>query len=355
LLQTLRDLCGAADHPPPTILIAETLKNAQQPRFWALAGEHFAAREVGAFSQRDTWNVHDASAPVRIFELHPHGVSPAVSSAKACACPKVEDVPSALDALQKHGACVLSSCGTSSEDAAQLPAKLFGKHLVAAPAPAEVSNRVLAGRGILKEESFRAHTDGHAYGDLFPDFFLLLCSKACASGGANFLVDGYAVLDALAADPATAWVPSALELRAVDQTSRLPSVTPIVLRAPCGRRALRCRLSGPPLAFAAQRVAQDSDDPEADAAMLKAYHEAAERAARDAPRLTLAPGEVLIVDNYRMFHGRDPFCEEDRLLWRVWIWTDEARGVPPGELCSTPGDKAGAVTHDRVDSDAAAP
>ena len=56
------------------------------------------------------------------------------------------------------------------------------------------------------------------------------------------------------------WVVTALEHRPVNQTSRLPSVTPVLLRAGA-RRALRCRLPGPPSAFMAQRVSEESEDP----------------------------------------------------------------------------------------------
>jgi hypothetical protein len=55
-------------------------------------------------------------------------------------------------------------------------------------------------------------------------------------------------------------VVSALEPRPVNQTSRLPSVTPVLLRSG-ERRALRCRLPGPPSAFMAQRVSEESEDP----------------------------------------------------------------------------------------------
>lgn len=359
LVQTLRELCEAAvGRPAPRILLAETLRNARQPRFWDLAGSHFFAREVAAFPQQDSWNVRDKQAPVRIFELRwrggssSDGIPPSLGGdplpPAGVGCPVVQTVDMARDALRSQGACVLRGCGHGTcSDAALLPRQLFGDSLRAAPEPAEISDRVLARRGIRKADEFRAHTDGHAYGDLFPDMFLLICERACTlHGGGNYLIDGYRVLDHLAADPATAWVPSALEARLVDQTSRLPSVTPVVMRAPDGRRALRCRLSGPPAAFAAQRPAADSDDPEADARMLAAYHAAVEKAAGEAPRIVLKPGDALIVDNYRMFHGRDSFCDEQRLLWRVWIWTDGARGVPEGQLVSTPGDTAGTVTSD---------
>ena len=41
-----------------------------------------------------------------------------------------------------------------------------------------------------------------------------------------------------------------------------------------------------------------------------------------------------MVDNYRMFHGRDPYTDADRMLWRVWVWTRDALGVPELELAS---------------------
>ncbi|CAK0898211.1 unnamed protein product, partial [Prorocentrum cordatum] len=249
-------------------------------------------------------------------------------------CPRVSQPPEAVRALQEHGACILPWAGTTEDEVAALPGALFGPALRAAGPPAEISDRIMASRGIEKHDSFRAHTDGHAYGDLFPDVFALVCVRACASGGANFLIDGYGLLDELAADPESDWVPAALE------------ASPVVVRARDGRRALRCRLAGPPAAFAAQRVAADSTEPQRDARMLSAYHSAVERAQARATRVTLRPGEALIVDNYRMFHGRDPYEDPERMLWRLWIWTDTARGVPEGEVQSTPGNTDGAVVAD---------
>ncbi|CAE7577805.1 ispH [Symbiodinium natans] len=261
---------------------------------------------------------------------------------------RVASAAEVLPQLRTAGACILEGAGTSREEAKALPRRIFGAALAAAPEPAEVSERTLGARGIRKDDSFRAHTDGHAYGDLFPDYFLLLCAHASEQGGGNFIIDGYAVLDGLAEDTDTAWVVEALETRPVDQTSRLPSITPVVLRAPDGRRALRCRLSGPPSAFAAQRVSPDSDDPDQDSRMLAIYHQAVEEAAEAAGRIYLRPGDALIVDNYRMFHGRDPYVDPNRLLWRCWIWTCAARGIPESELHSTPGDTAGRVCSDEA-------
>ena len=252
--------------------------------------------------------------------------------------------------LREDGYCILENAGTSQTEAAALPRRIFGETLAAAPEPAEVSQRILGARGINKDDTFRAHTDGHAYGDLFPDFFLLLCAHASEKGGGNFVIDGYSVIDSLAAAADTAWVAKALEETPIEQTSRVPSITPVVLRAPDGRRALRCRLSGPPAAFAAQRVSPNSDNPDQDSRMLAIYHEAVETAAQAADRIYLKPGDALVVDNYRMFHGRDPYTDPSRLLWRCWIWTSASRGVPRAELHSTPGNTAGVVCSDEAPS-----
>ena len=39
-------------------------------------------------------------------------------------------------------------------------------------------------------------------------------------------------------------------------------MTPVLLRGPEDRKALRCRLPGPPMAFAAQRVREEAEDAE---------------------------------------------------------------------------------------------
>ncbi|CAJ1448843.1 unnamed protein product [Effrenium voratum] len=83
--------------------------------------------------------------------------------------------------------------------------------------------------------------------------------------------------------------------------------------------------------------------------MLAIYHEAIQKAADRAERVFLRPGDALVVDNYRMFHGRDPYTDPRRLLWRCWIWTTASRGlpeVPENELQSTPGNAAGIVQPD---------
>jgi hypothetical protein len=30
----------------------------------------------------------------------------------------------------------------------------------------------------------------------------------------------------------------------------------------------------------------------------------------------------VLVDNFRLLHGRDPYQDLRRKLWRLWLWTD---------------------------------
>eukprot|EP00746_Dinoflagellata_sp_MGD_P047548 gnl/MRDRNA2_/MRDRNA2_21732_c0_seq2.p1 gnl/MRDRNA2_/MRDRNA2_21732_c0~~gnl/MRDRNA2_/MRDRNA2_21732_c0_seq2.p1 ORF type:complete len:296 (-),score=60.93 gnl/MRDRNA2_/MRDRNA2_21732_c0_seq2:48-935(-) len=243
--------------------------------------------------------------------------------------------------LQDDGFCVLTvniANKSASHIAHELPVRLFGaSHVQAVAQPAEVSERVLATRGIVREETFNAHTDGHAYGDLYPDYFLLVCERQSSDGGENFLVDGEAVLTDLAAHPETAWVVQALQSTCIDQTSKQHCVSPAVQKTSHGRRMFKARLPGPPTMFQAQRVAANSSNPSRDKEMIDSYHAAIQRRVDTGKRWKLQPGEALLVDNYRMFHGRESYADPDRLLWRIWFWTDQCKGVPEGELFSTPG------------------
>jgi hypothetical protein len=48
----------------------------------------------------------------------------------------------------------------------------------------------------------------------------------------------------------------------------------------------------------------------------------------------LLPGQTLVVDNYRLLHGRDAYEDLQRMLWRIWVWTTDSLGVPDLPLAS---------------------
>jgi hypothetical protein len=40
------------------------------------------------------------------------------------------------------------------------------------------------------------------------------------------------------------------------------------------------------------------------------------------------PGEIAVIDNYRMLHGRRAYKTPERRVALTWAWTDQAFGVP---------------------------
>jgi hypothetical protein len=74
--------------------------------------------------------------------------------------------------------------------------------------------------------------------------------------------------------------------------------------------------------------ADESTSPIADRAMIDAFHAAMQVQGKAAPRFHLQQGEALIVDNWKLLHGRDRYFDKRRSLWRVWFWTEDSAGVP---------------------------
>lgn len=242
--------------------------------------------------------------------------------------PAVTDDPSiARQAVRVDGVAVLTGRGTTADDVVDAAHAVFGHELREVPPPAEVREGGVGDRrraGVDNTVALSAHTDGFAYGDQFPDHFLLGCARAADTGGESFVVDGYEVIERLRS---TGLVQRLLDTP-VDQTEpdMRRSVTAIIGVTNRGRTMLR--------RFPFQRAAAESVDPAADDEMIAAWWSAVDEAAAGAPRFRLAPGDVLIVDNYRMLHGREPYADLDRQLWRLWVWTTAAHGVPDGLLHS---------------------
>ena len=142
------------------------------------------------------------------------------------------------------------------------------------------------------------------------------------SGGESVLVDSYRLVDAI--DP---------ELRAflfnmaVDHSEpdMRPALSPLAITTAAGRVAVR----------RTPYVRPEPDAPDAnDVATTIARWDAAVAAQfANAKRFMLEVGDVAVIDNYRVLHGRDPFTGE-RFMWRVWAWTDRATACRRG--CCTP-------------------
>jgi len=233
---------------------------------------------------------------------------------------RTADPAEAAALVARDGAAILTGRATDEDGARQVARDVLGDRLVVLADPAAVREGGEKDRSeIGADDLMPLHVDGFAYGDRHLDAMFLLCVSQGTGGGASFLADGYAVLDHLASsDP---------ELHAfvhdvpvdLTETDMQPACSPIVLTGDSGRRAVRRH---PFMAPAA-----DSDDPDADRALIERWRDVVRRLTDTAPRFSLDPGDALCVDNYRVLHGRDPYAGE-RFLWRIWAWTTASNGVP---------------------------
>ena len=139
---------------------------------------------------------------------------------------------------------------------------------------------------------------------------------------------GYKVLEALEADAELSWAATALRERQIDQTETgmQTSLSPICMDNGKGRTMVRRTLE--------QRPPETSEDPEKDQQMIDLWRHSIDTASSLAPRFKLLRGQVVVVDNYRLMHGRSPYADLNRMLWRVWVWTDDCLDVPNLPLAS---------------------
>ena len=254
---------------------------------------------------------------------------------------RTSDPQEALTILRAAGAVILTDCDVSRDAARDVARRVLAPLEPIVPDPAPIKegggNRDRSYVTSRLEETLTVpfvsgHTDGFAYGDRYPDYIFLLCVRPAESGGESFVVDTYEMLEALAGSalPQDAAFVDFLTTVAVEQTEPgfMSSFAPAILDNGRGRRMSRWtpvqrpNANLPPEAQAEQR------------AWLERWTELTYRASRDAPRFTLAAGETVCIDNYRMLHGRTGFNDLERALWRIWAWTNESLGVPDGLLFS---------------------
>jgi gamma-butyrobetaine dioxygenase len=240
--------------------------------------------------------------------------------------PERTDTPAAAALLlARDGAAILTGRGTDEATAQGVATDVLGDLLALPDACAVVEGGDQDRGQLAADELMPLHSDGFAYGDHHPDGLFLLCAHQGTAGGDSLLADGYAVLDALAdEDP---------ELHAfvhdtvidLSEPGMQPTRSPIVLRLPGGRRAVR---RTPFMAPSPEAV-----DPDHDAALIERWRALGRELSESVPRARIEAGEALCIDNYRVLHGRGPF-EGERFLWRIWAWTPRSNGTPSGPLHS---------------------
>jgi alpha-ketoglutarate-dependent taurine dioxygenase len=322
-----------------------------------------------------------------------------------------------LDTLLQDGAVVLQGIDSLTDGrysfhdvAAYLPLKFFGQaanttaaatelKLLSPSAPVNGVHDELreAGRKgfYLPGSGLEPHTDGYVYGDDLPDFLFLLCEQPSPQGGANVLLDGHSIFNALEAGDADAQELARflaeihVDLSEPGESGLMtgrPATGPVVqwFNTLSGRKRLKWRrqinvantqklATWPPLDLespeevASRRCAELANSsylslwrplPGTRAAgaeeepRLRAFDALLQHASAEAfadHSFSLSRGEALVVDNYRVLHGRAPYrpsepqeaggseLGHERRFWRVWSWTSEGTGLPPdGARSSNP-------------------
>lgn len=160
----------------------------------------------------------------------------------------------------------------------------------------------------------------------YPDLVALVCEREALSGGLNFIVDGYALLALLAATREGGMLVRELWSRGVPQRIHMvreypPRVTPLARRTRGGRLSV---MYAPQVVITPQ---EGEEDPYEVGNMLKEWSGVVEQAASKAPRFALKSGEVLLLDNYRVYWGRERYAGE-RVVHRCAFHTDTAYSYP---------------------------
>ncbi len=150
---------------------------------------------------------------------------------------------------------------------------------------------------------------------------LVQCVTEPASGGASFIADAYRFIDELADQELGKFLTDVdIDLYGTWAGMRGLPAAPRVARhveyTRTGRRIVRRTDGAAPL----------HRDPlfEHVVAMLDRYSDAVRTLESSLPRLSVAEGEILMLDNYRCWHGRDAHTG-DRLVRVLTLRSDDAR------------------------------
>jgi gamma-butyrobetaine dioxygenase len=139
------------------------------------------------------------------------------------------------------------------------------------------------------------------------DYLFIRCATPAPEGGHSFMVDGYRLVDQLAAglpDLHAFLIGTDIDyFGAWTNPGRGTATTPLV------RRLVECTRIGRRVVRASEFACPAPREPAWDEheARLQDYADVLATCAAAAPRFRLGAGEVLAIDNYRFLHGRDGY------------------------------------------------
>ena len=206
-----------------------------------------------------------------------------------------------LAAVDELGFAVLTGCGTERGMVTRV-AELFGYvretnygRLFDVKTVVNPTNLAYTGLGL------GAHTD-NPYRDPAPTLQLLHCLASSADGGENTLVDGFRVSQDLPLEDFELLSGCAIVFRYSDADTELETETPVIVAD------VRGDVQSVHYNTRSAQAFRLPDD------MVGEYYEAYQRFGRmlEAPeyriQLKLAPGDLFIVDNLRVLHGRTGYA-----------------------------------------------
>ncbi|AUX30260.1 MULTISPECIES: TauD/TfdA family dioxygenase [Sorangium] len=219
-----------------------------------------------------------------------------------------------LDELAGRGFSVLrGDASLAPEEAARAPWSFAERLLGSRPRLVERQpiKAVPGGRSFAASSAAAPlHTDSQSFAGAPPAVQIMACVRPAERGGACLLLDGWALLAAIErADPEL--------FRALFTVHRrIPFVFGDVFGPTVSLRDGALALTHAPVAPPGDAIA----------ARLARFVEASRR---EVIELALGPGDVLVVDNRRMLHGRRAFEGGARELVRLLVWLDAPLPSPP--------------------------
>ncbi|MCI0384605.1 TauD/TfdA family dioxygenase [Streptomyces sp. CNQ085] len=239
----------------------------------------------------------------------------------------IEHADRARELLAEHGAVVLTGSRATADALVMAAALMLGGRLRELFPHRLRTSGDSSGPVHLHADSFDLQVDTggvrHRRRDPDEDYVLVQCLRSAPAGGDSFAVDAYRFVDGLqAADPSLwefltgadvdlygAWA----GLRGLPST---PRVGRHVEYTRTGRRIVRRTDGAAPL----------HRDPDTDhvRAMLNRFEDAVHALESALPRFRLDEGDILVLDNYRCWHGRDAH-EGDRSVRILTLRSADAR------------------------------
>ena len=235
---------------------------------------------------------------------------------------RTDDPVAARRLVESNGAVVWIGGGDSAEGIIAVLAGVFVDQLVhigdavAVRAAGGKDRPDLDAEGHLLRTPL--HSDGFALADGAPDVLALGCVHD-VPGGDSFLADMDRWLAGLSdGDTDDQELADFLVTVPVDRTEpgKVTSIGPICSVTDAGRNVWMRSIRNEPL--------PDDPSPDHTRAMVARFGERLIELEERLPRFHLNTDEILIGDNSRLFHGRDPYDNTDRHLWRIWGWTARA-------------------------------